>query len=44
MARRPYPTEPTDTEWRLIEPHIPPAEAGGRPPLHARRELVIAIY
>ena len=29
-----YPSDLTDTEWALIEPHIPPARRGGR-----RREV-----
>lgn len=43
MARRPYPSDLSDTEWRLIDPHIPPHRPGGRPPLHSRRELVNAM-
>jgi transposase len=43
MARRPYPTDLSDSEWLLIEPYIPPIKAGGRPALHTRREIVDAI-
>lgn len=43
MARRPYPTDLSDPEWLLIEPHIPPIKGGGRPALHTRREIVDAI-
>jgi hypothetical protein len=25
-----YPSDLTDAEWALIEPHIPPAKRGGR--------------
>jgi putative transposase len=43
MARRSYPTDLSDTEWRLIDPHIPPHRSGGRPAIHPRRELVNAM-
>jgi transposase len=43
MTRRPYPTDLSDVEWRVMEPFIPAAKAGGRPPLHERREIVNAI-
>lgn len=33
----------TDREWWLLEPLIPPAQAGGRPPKYALREIVNAI-
>ena len=42
-ARDPVPsplsTDLTDAEWRLLAPLIPAPKAGGRPALHARREL-----
>jgi putative transposase len=31
MARRAYPTDLTDDEWRMLEPLIRPAKPGGRP-------------
>ena len=31
-----YPSDPTDEEWSLVEPLIPPAERGGR-----KREVVV---
>ena len=40
MPRRRYPTDLTDAQWALLEPLIPPAKPGGRPPKHSRRELV----
>lgn len=43
MARRPYPTDLTDAEWALLEPLVPASKPGGRPPKHARRELVDAM-
>lgn len=43
MPRRAYPTDLTDAQWAILEPHIPPPKPGGRPPAHARRELVDAM-
>lgn len=31
MTQRVYPSDLTDEQWQLIEPHIPPAKPGGRP-------------
>jgi putative transposase len=41
-TRRRYPTDLTDAEWRLLAPLIPP-QAGCRPPIHDRCELVNAM-
>ncbi len=43
MPRPRYPTDLTDAEWRLLEPLVPAPLPGGRPPHHARREIVDAI-
>jgi transposase len=43
MPRRPYPTDLTDAEWRVLEPLVPPPRAGGRPAKHLRRELINAM-
>jgi transposase len=43
LARRHYPTDLSDAEWTLLDPHIPPAKGGGRPRRHDRREVVDAI-
>jgi putative transposase len=43
MAPQRYPTDLTDDEWRLLEPLIPPAMAGGRPRSADAREVVNAI-
>ena len=43
MARKPYPTDVTDGQWRLIEPSIPPSKPGGRPRAVEMREVVNAI-
>ena len=38
-----YPTDLTDTEWALVEPHIRPAKRGGRPRTTNIREVMNAI-
>jgi putative transposase len=43
MARRAYPTDLSDAQWAILEPLVPPAKPGGRPPAHPRRELVNAM-
>lgn len=44
MAKRKlYPSDLTDNAWRVLEPLVPHVKAGGRPPDHARREVVNAI-
>ncbi len=43
MTRPQYPSDLTDRQWRLLEPLIPPAKAGGRPRSAAMREVVNAI-
>lgn len=43
MSRRAYPTDLTDAQWAILEPLVPPPKTGGRPPAHARRELVNAM-
>lgn len=43
MPRRPYPTDLSDAEWRILEPLVPAPKPGGRPALHSRREIVNAI-
>ena len=30
MERKPYPSDLTDAQWKLVEPHIPPERWGGR--------------
>ena len=43
MIRRAYPTDLSDAQWLLVEPYV--ATSGyGRPPLHAKRELLNAIF
>ena len=43
-ARRRYSTDLTDAEWAILEPLIPAVKGGGRPALHARREILNAIF
>lgn len=43
MERKPYPTDVTDDQWRLIEPSIPPPNPGGRPRDVDTREVLNAI-
>lgn len=44
MSRRAYSTDLTDPQWRVLEPLIPPAKAGGRPRTTDMRELLNAIF
>jgi transposase len=39
-----YQTDLTDEEWRVIEPHLPPARTTGRPRAWPMREIVNAIF
>jgi putative transposase len=39
-----YPSDLTDDEWKLLKPLIPKAKSGGRPPKHARRTILNAIF
>ena len=43
MPRQAYPHDLTDAEWAILEPLAPAPLPGGRPPRHARREIVDAI-
>jgi putative transposase len=40
MSRKPYPSDLTDAQWRLIAPLIPDAKPGGRPRKYAMREVI----
>jgi transposase len=44
-TKRRYPTDLTDRQWELVEPLLPdpPPGPAGRPPRHAKREIVNAI-
>jgi len=43
MERKPYPTNVTDEQWKLIEPFLPSAKPGGRPRSTNLREVVNAL-
>jgi putative transposase len=42
--RKRYPSDLTDEQWALIEPHIPPAKQGGRPRTADMREVVNTLF
>ncbi len=44
LARRPYDTDLSDEEWRILEPLVPEAMPGGRPRAHEARELLDAVF
>src|SRR3954466_11057628 len=43
MRRNHYPSDITDAQWALIEPHIPPEPGGGRPRKTDMRDVFDAI-
>ena len=44
MRTHHYPSDVTDTQWALIEPHIPPVHPGGRPRKTDMRDVVDAVF
>jgi putative transposase len=44
MASRRYPSDLTDEEWYLLEPHLPAPKKRGRPRLHSPREILDAVF
>src|SRR5690348_9086011 len=40
---RRYPSDLTDAQWSILEPHVPKPSTQGRPPKLERREIVNAI-
>jgi transposase len=44
MKTHDYPSDLTDAQWALIEPHIPPVQPGGRPRKTDMRDVVDAIF
>src|SRR4051812_40905836 len=44
MKTHDYPSDLTDAQWALIEPHIPPVRPGGRPRKTAMRDVLDAIF
>jgi putative transposase len=43
MTRKSYPSDLTDEQWKLIEPHIPPEKWGGRTRQVDMREVINGI-
>jgi putative transposase len=43
LSRKPYPTDVSDKQWKLIEPFVPKLKPGGKPFKYERREIVNAI-
>lgn len=43
MERKPYPTDLTDEQWKLVEPYLPKARPGGRPRKTDLREVLNAL-
>jgi putative transposase len=41
--RKPSPTDLTDKAWAFIEPDVPAAKRGGRPPPYSKREILHGI-
>ena len=44
MERKPYPSDLTDEQWKLVEPFLPDAKPGGRPRETDLREVVNALF
>lgn len=40
MDRKPYPSDLTNAQWKLVAPLIPPAKPGGRPRKYDMREVL----
>jgi len=38
--RKPYPSDLSDAEWKILEPLLPPEKSGGRHRGYALREIV----
>ncbi len=44
MESRRYPTDLSDAEWTLLEPHLPVPKPRGHPRLHSPREILNAVF
>jgi putative transposase len=44
MKRKPYPSDLTDAQWKVLEPLVPPPRPGGRPRKTDMREVVNALF
>ena len=42
--KRSYPTNLTDTEWKVLEPHVPVPNNRGRPSIHSSRKILDAVF
>jgi putative transposase len=43
IRRRPYPSDLSDGEWKILEPLLPTGKAGGRDRGYALREVINAL-
>jgi putative transposase len=43
MAERVYPSDVTDEQWKVLDPLIPAAKAGGRPRSASDRQIINGI-
>ena len=44
VGRRPYPSDLTEAQWRIMEPLLPPPRPGGRPRTVDLREVINAKF
>ena len=44
MRTHQYPSDVSDEQWALIEPHLPPAPPGGRPRKTDMRDVLDAVF
>jgi putative transposase len=44
MKRKPFPSDPTDEQWAVLEPLLPRPSRRGRPPKTDLRELVNGLF
>ncbi|MBD2637920.1 transposase, partial [Synechocystis sp. FACHB-908] len=44
IIREFYSTDITDSQWQLVEPHLPKAKTGGRKRKTSLREILNAIF
>jgi len=44
MSSNRYPTDLSDAEWSLLEPHLPVQQLRGRPHVHSPREILNAVF
>ena len=44
MIRRPYPSDLSDAEYAVLQPHLPGPAATGRPWKHTLRDILDGIF